>query len=131
MDSNKIASEFQRQFYDDIEDDNCIRCHSKDHARKACKEPEERWEAKFDSNKDTYCVNILKWQEKAKAEKPGTKAATAPTLIQKESRQHTIRSHSPDDDDITADAARPLQYRAQFLHDDDAEDDAPPPISNL
>jgi hypothetical protein len=69
-----------------MKDGNCIRCHSKDHARKTYKEPEERWEAKFDSNKDTYWVNILKWQENAKAEKPGTKAATAPTLIQKESR---------------------------------------------
>ena len=33
VDGNKIASEFQRQLYDDIKDGNCIRCHSKDHAR--------------------------------------------------------------------------------------------------
>ncbi len=99
VNGNKIASEFQRQLYDDITAGNCVRCHSNDRTRKACKEREGRWEAKFDTEKDKYWVNILKGQEKANAEKPGTKAATPPTLIQKQSRRHTLRPHLLDSDD--------------------------------
>jgi hypothetical protein len=52
VDEKAIASEFQRQLFDDIKHGNCVRCHSKDHARATCKEPAGRWEAKFDVNKD-------------------------------------------------------------------------------
>jgi hypothetical protein len=54
VDGNKIASEFQRQLYDDITAGNCLRCHAKTHSRATCKEPAGRWETKFDAEKDKY-----------------------------------------------------------------------------
>jgi hypothetical protein len=49
-----VASEFQQKLYDDIAHGNCIRCHSKSHARSTCKEPVGRWETKFDTEKEKY-----------------------------------------------------------------------------
>jgi hypothetical protein len=51
VDGKLIASEFQRQLFDDVKHGNCVRCHAKDHARSTCKEPVGRWEAKFDEKK--------------------------------------------------------------------------------
>jgi hypothetical protein len=72
VDGKLIASEFQRQLFDDIKHGNCVRCHAKDHARATCKEPIGWWEAEFDENKDKYWAGTLKWQQKAQAEKSGT-----------------------------------------------------------
>ncbi len=52
VDGNKIASEFQRQLFDDITHGNCLRCHAKIHFRSSCKEPVGKWETKFDTEKD-------------------------------------------------------------------------------
>jgi hypothetical protein len=84
VNGKSIASEFQRQLFDDIKHGNCVRCHSKDHARSTCKEPVGRWEAKFDENKDKYWAGTLKWQQKAQEEKSGPATVTPPTLVQNE-----------------------------------------------
>jgi hypothetical protein len=60
VDGKVIASEFQRQLFDDIKHGNFVRCHAKDHAWATCKEPVGRWEAKFDENKDKYWQGTLK-----------------------------------------------------------------------
>jgi hypothetical protein len=60
VDGKNIASELQRQLYDDIKHGNCVRCHAKDHARAKCKEPAGRWETKFDEHKDKYWLGTLK-----------------------------------------------------------------------
>ncbi len=120
VDGKLIASEFQRQLFDDIKHGHCVRCHAKDHARATCKEPVGRWEAKFDENKDKHWAGTLKWQKKSQDEKTGTPTTTPPTLIQKkkESRRHHL-SHPDNDDDL------PLQCRSHHLPLDDSEDDAP------
>ena len=66
VDGKLIASEFQRQLFDDIKHGNCVRCHAKDHSRSTCKAPVGRWEAKFDEHKDKYWAGALKWQQKSK-----------------------------------------------------------------
>jgi hypothetical protein len=82
-----------------------VRCHKSDHARSACKEPVGKWEAKFDQEKDKYWAGTLKWQQKALAEKTSdkspakTKTTPAPTLVQKDSRRHTLAPLSSDSDD--------------------------------
>jgi hypothetical protein len=119
-----VASEFQQKLYDDIAHGNCVRCHSKGHARSTWKEPVARWEAKFDTEKEKYWAGTLKWQLKAAAEPASTKTkpTTPPTLVQKpaatdgkkkESHRQTIRPASPDlwDDDVDT----RLQSRAGSL----------------
>jgi hypothetical protein len=88
VDGKLIASEFQRQLFDDIKHGSCVRCHAKDHARATCKEPIGRWETKFDENKDKYWAGTLKWQQKAQQEKTGAPATTPPTLVQKKKESH-------------------------------------------
>ncbi len=89
VDGETIASEFQRQLFDDIRHGNCVRCHSKDHARASCKQPAGKWEEKFDKDKGAYWTGTLKWQQKAQAEKastkttPTTKTTTPPSLVQR------------------------------------------------
>jgi hypothetical protein len=125
VDGKLIASEFQRQLFDDIKHGNCVRCHAKDHARATCKEPAGRWEAKFDENKDKYWAGTLKWQQKAQEEKKGTpKVTPAPTLVQqpKQSRRHHLVPRYPDEDDEHL----PLQCRSQLMRSDDHDDDLPP-----
>ncbi len=73
VEGKTIASEFQRQLFDDIRHGNCVRCHSKDHARATCKQPAGKWEEKFDKDKSTYWAGALKWQQKAQAEKATAK----------------------------------------------------------
>ena len=51
VDGNKIASESQRQLYDDIKRGNCTRCHKGGHIRKDCKDPKAKWEENFDKEK--------------------------------------------------------------------------------
>ncbi len=46
VDGNTIASESQRQLYDDIKRGNCTRCHKGGHIRKDCKDPKAKWEDK-------------------------------------------------------------------------------------
>jgi hypothetical protein len=125
VDGKTIASEFQQKLFDDIRHGNCVRCHSKEHVRSTCKEPVSKWEAKFDKDKEKYWLSTLKWQQKASADKteakpnPSTKVTTPPTLVQKESRRHTLL---------------PLQSRSQHISelldqdDDDSEDDLPHPF---
>jgi hypothetical protein len=116
VDGHAIASEFQQKLYDDITAGHCVRCHSKDHLRSACKEPAARWETKFDNEKDKYWTGTLKWQQKAAAEPASAKTKTPPTLVQKqvgftdakrkEGRRHTFTSDSDED------SHAPLQCRA-------------------
>ena len=65
VDGKTIASEFQQKLFDDIKHGNCVRCHSKEHLRSACKEPVGKWEEKFDKDKEKYWLGTLKWQQKA------------------------------------------------------------------
>ncbi len=65
VDGNKIASEAQRQLYDDIKRGNCTRCHKGEHIRKDCKEPKTKWEEKFDKEKLQYWDSVVKWQARA------------------------------------------------------------------
>jgi hypothetical protein len=126
VDGKLIASEFQRQLFDDIKHGNCVRCHAKDHAQSTCKEPVGRWESKFDENKDKYWAGTLKWQQKAQAEKTGsTKATPPPTLVQqtKQSRRHHLAPRYPDEDDERL----PLQCRAQLVKGSGYDEDPPPP----
>ncbi len=44
VDGKKIASEAQRQLYDDIKRSNCTRCHKGGHIRRDCKDPKTKWE---------------------------------------------------------------------------------------
>jgi hypothetical protein len=127
VDGKTIASEFQRQLFDDIKHGNCVRCHAKDHARSTCKEPAGRWETKFDENKDKYWLGTLKWQQKSQEEKAGSAPKTPPTLIQKkkESRRQHLPPPLPDDDSDFS----PLQCRKQLIATDDPEDEEPPPLT--
>jgi hypothetical protein len=54
VDGNKIASESQRQLYDDIKLGHCTQCHKGGHIRKDCKDPKAKWEDKFDKEKAQY-----------------------------------------------------------------------------
>jgi hypothetical protein len=127
VDGKTIASEFQRQLFDDIKHGNCVRCHSKDHVRSTCKEPAGRWETKFDENKDKYWLGTLKWQQKSQEEKTSSAPKTPPTLIQKkkESRRQHLPLLLPDD----GDESFPLQYRKQLLATDDPDDNEAPPLT--
>ena len=115
FDGKAIASEFQQKLFDDIKHGNCVRCHSKEHLRSACKESAGKWEEKFDKDKDKYWAGTLKWQLKAKEEKTGAKTTpaitpnppTPPTLVQKEGRRQTLAHPSSDSDEDA-----PLQWRA-------------------
>jgi hypothetical protein len=71
VDGNKIASEAQRQLYDDIKRGNCTRCHKGGHIRKDCKDPKAKWEDTFDKEKSQYWTSVLKWQQRA-GEQKGT-----------------------------------------------------------
>ncbi len=66
VDGKKIASEAQRQLYDDVKRGNCTRCHKGDHNRKDCKDPKAKWEDRFDKEGTQYWASVLKWQLKAK-----------------------------------------------------------------
>jgi transposase InsO family protein len=76
VDGKKIASEAQRQLYDDVKRGQCTRCHKGDHNRKDCKDPKAKWEDKFDKEGTQYWASVLKWQLKSK----GDPAKPAPTL---------------------------------------------------
>ena len=54
VDGHKIASDAQRQLYDDIKRGNCTRCHKGGPPRKDCKETKEKWEDKFDKEGTQY-----------------------------------------------------------------------------
>jgi hypothetical protein len=123
VDGNKIASEFQRQLFDDITG-NCLRCHAKTHSRATCKEPAGRWETKFDAEKDKYWLGTLKWQQKSQAEKAGGKAKPPPTLIQKESRFQTLSFSSQEDDNPA------LQHRSHEIRTSRNRTDPEPPGSD-
>ena len=112
VDGNKIASEAQRQLYDDIKRGNCTRCHKGGHIRRDCKDPKAKWEEKFDKEKEKYWESVLKWQARAT---PGSKpvSSTPPTLHAKpaakpEQRASSIASDSDEDDTPTF---TPLHYR--------------------
>ncbi len=60
VEGKKIASEAQRQLYDDIKRGQCTRCHKGGHVRRDCKEPQEKWEEKFDKEKEKYWESVAK-----------------------------------------------------------------------
>jgi hypothetical protein len=65
VDGKKIASESQRQLYDDLKRGNCTRCHKGGHIRKDCLEPKAKWEDKFDKEhywqyfSKIFCIRLL------------------------------------------------------------------------
>ena len=128
VDGKKIASEFQRQLFDDIKRGNCSRCHKGGHNRKDCKEPKAKWEEKFDKEKLSYWTSVLKWQQRATAEKgPSTSTTTTtkpPTLhvkISDAKPEQRFSTLAYDDTDVYD---QPLQhFRATMTDPDDDEDD--------
>ncbi len=78
VDGKKIASEFQRQLFDDIKRGNCSRCHKGGYNRKNCKDPKAKWEEKLDKERLAYWASVLKWQQRA-AQQKGTGANTPAT----------------------------------------------------
>jgi hypothetical protein len=84
VEGKKIASEAQRQLYDDIKRGQCTRCHKGGHVRRDCKEPPEKWEDKFDKEKEKYWESVAKWQSKST-----TGSAPPPTLHAKPSVKFT------------------------------------------
>ncbi len=137
VDGKIIASEIQRQLFDDIRHGYCVRCQAKDHARASCKQPAGKWEEKFDKDKGGYWTSTLKWQQKAHAKKTTVKSTTPtkvtfpPSLVHKDSHRQTLAPSSSDDDDEDLS----LQWRFQHLTDppdpgEDSEDEIPPFLSS-
>ncbi len=132
VDGNKIASESQRQLYDDVKRGNCTRCHKGGHNRTDCKEPKAKWEDKFDKEKTQYWASVLKWQQKATehrgASKVTVKNAHPPTLHAKpEQRFHVLSTMDSDTDD----ESMPLYHYRMVMddpRDDDDDHDEPEPI---
>ena len=130
VDGKKIASDFQRQLFDDIKRGNCSRCHKGGHNRKDCKEPKAKWEEKFDKEKLLYWTSVLKWQQRA-AEQKGTSTSTTtstkpPTLHVKTGEAKPEQRYSTlefDDDD--ADQSL-LHFRTTMTDPDDDDDDESP-----
>jgi hypothetical protein len=119
VDGKKIASEAQRQLYDDVKRGNCTRCHKGDHNRKDCKDPKAKWEDKFDKEGTQYWASVLKWQLKAKGDTPKDPAKPAPTLhvpkIKFVEQRSTSLSSDSDDEIYPV-----LHYRMTI---DDLDDD--------
>jgi hypothetical protein len=89
VDGKKIASESQRQLYDDLKRGNCTRCHKGGHILKDCTEPKAKWEDKFDKEKTQYWTSVLKWQQKAAEQKNTPKNATHPPTLHVKSQPET------------------------------------------
>ncbi len=136
VEGKKIASEAQRQLYDDIKRGQCTRCHKGGHVRRDCKEPQEKWEEKFDKEKEKYWDSVAKWQSKATTgsttpptphAKPSIKTNPPKSVDKPEHRASSITSDSEDDD---TSSYPPLHYRltiddpeeADTLNDDSAHD---------
>ncbi len=124
MDGHKIASEAQRQLYDDVKCGNCTRCHKRGHNRKDCKEPKAKWKEKFDKEKLLYWTSVQKWQQRAT--QPSGTGPTDPfkpsTLhIKPEKRFNTLLSESVSDD--SDDPYTPLYHYRMTMPDPDDKDD--------
>ncbi len=127
MEGKKIASEAQRQLYDDIKRGQCTRCHKGGHVRRDCKEPQEKWEEKFDKEKEKYWDSVAKWQSKAT-----TGSTTPPTLHAKPSiktnppksidkPEHRASSITSDSDDDDTSSYPPLHYRLTIDDPEEAD----------
>jgi hypothetical protein len=147
VDGKKIASEAQRQLYDDIKRGQCTRCHKGGHVRRDCKDPPEKWEEKFDKEKEKYWESVAKWQSKATTgsappptlhTKPSVKFNSLKSIDKPEHRASSITSDSDDDD---TSSHPPLHYRltiddpeeADTLNDETAhntQDDTDPQNDN-
>jgi hypothetical protein len=103
VDGNKIASEAQRQLYDDVKRGNCSRCHKGGHNRKDCKEPRAKWQQKSVEQKTTP--------------KDATRPPTLHVSLKPEKRFQLLDVSSDSDDD-----AYTLRHYRFTLHDDDDKD---------
>jgi hypothetical protein len=90
VDGNKIASEAQRQLFDDVKRGNCSRCHKGGHNCKDCKEPKAKWEDKFDKEQSQYWTSVLKWQQRAGEQSGTVKDTKPPTLHVKFEKKDTL-----------------------------------------
>jgi hypothetical protein len=121
VDGKRIASESQRQLYDDLKRGNCTRCHKGGHIRKDCTAPKEKWEDKFDKEKSQYWTGVLKGQQKAAEQKPIPKDAThPPTLhvkVKPDARFQVLDGETDSDEESTT-----LRHYRFTLHDDDDAD---------
>jgi hypothetical protein len=127
VEGKKIASEAQRQLYDDIKRGQCTRCHKGGHVRRDCKEPQEKWEEKFDKEKEKYWESVAKWPSRATTSsitpptlhaKPAVKFTSLKSIDKPEHRASSIMSDTDNDDHSSY---PPLHYRMTI--DDDPEDD--------
>jgi hypothetical protein len=125
VDGHKIASEAQRQLFDDVKRGNCSRCHKGGHNRKDCKEPKAKWEDKFDKEKLQYWTNVLKWQQRAATQKAaGQKDPPKPPTLhvssaKPEQRFATLTDGSDSDDGHIT----PLVHFRMTMDQSDGDDD--------
>ncbi len=126
MDGNKIASEAQRQLYDDIKRGNCTRCHKGGHIRKYCQEPKVKREEKFDKEKIQYWDSVVKWQTRAAIGSKPPPALHQKSTPRPEQRASSIASDSDEENNT---AFPPLHYRLTM--DADMDDDDDHTISNI
>jgi hypothetical protein len=130
VDGHKIASEAQRQLFDDAKRGNCSRCHKGGHNRKDCKEPKAKWEDKFDKEKLQYRarktrLNPAKWQQRAAAQKaPGQKDPPKPPTLHVSSAKPEQRFATLTDDSDSDDGhITPLVHFRMTMDQSDGDDD--------
>jgi hypothetical protein len=123
VDGKKIASEAQRQLYDDIKRGNCTRCHKGGHIRKDCTEPKAKWEEKFDKEKSQYWASVLTWQQKATEQHARPKAATHPPTLHVKSTAPEKRFNVLADDDSDDEQSHHLCHYGLVMRDPLDDDD--------
>ncbi len=122
VDGKKIASEAQRQLYDDIKRGNCTRCHKGGHIRKDCTEPKAKWEDKFDKEKTQYWTSVLTWQQKATEQHARPKDATHPLHVKLAAPEKRFNVLADDDSDD--EQSHHLRHYGLVMHDPDEDDDS-------
>jgi hypothetical protein len=129
VDGNKIASEAQRQLFDDVKRGNCTRCHKGGHNRKDCKEPKAKWEEKFDKEKLLYWTSVHKWQQRASqpADKPVTSKdpPKPPTLHVKPEQRFAAMAYDSSSEDEYAPLVHYRMTMPDPYSDDDDDEDTP------
>ncbi len=133
VDGNKIASEAQRQLFDDVKRGNCSRCHKGGHNRKDCKEPKAKWEDKFDKEQSQYWTSVLKWQQRAGEQSGTAKDTKPPTLHVKFEKKDTLEKRfTALAYDSSEDEYEPLVHYHTTMSDPDdtPETDNTRPINN-
>ncbi len=123
VEGKKIASEAQRQLYDDIKRGNCTRCHKGSHIRKDYTEPKAKWEEKFDKEKTQYWASVLTWQQKATEQHARPKDATHPPTLHVKFAAPEKRFNVLADDDSDDEQSHHLRHYGLVMRDPLEDDD--------